>query len=54
LLNAADELRKQNRAYRVTNQTLSHEIGDLNRTINDLNKNIEQLKHLDLELEKKR
>ncbi|GFO67735.1 lipoprotein [Geomonas limicola] len=54
LITTADELKRQNRAYRITNQTLSHEVGDLNRTINDLNKNIEQLKHLDLELEKKR
>lgn len=54
LIGAADELRRQNRTYRTTNQTLNREVGELNRTVNDLNKNLQQLKHLDLELEKKR
>lgn len=46
LIKVAEELRRLNKNYKSVNQTLSNEI-------NELNRNIEQLKHLDLELEKK-
>jgi len=46
LLNANDDLKRQHRNLKDANQLLSREI-------KDLNKNIEKLKHLDLELERK-
>ena len=46
LINSAEELKRQNRNYRGANQSL-------NKDVQELNRNIEQLKHLDLELEKK-
>ncbi len=47
LLSSAEELRRQNRNLRSTNQSLTNEV-------NELTKTIEQLKRLDLELEKQR
>lgn len=44
LMEHSDELRSQNRNLKAVNQSLTKEI-------NELNKNIEQLKHLDVELE---
>ncbi len=46
LIGVADELKRQNRNLKGVNQSLTREIGDLNR-------NLERLKHLDLELEQK-
>lgn len=46
LIGIDDDLRAQNRTLRANNQSLT-------RKINELNENIEQLKHLDLELEQK-
>jgi hypothetical protein len=46
LIGVAEELRHQNRNFKTTNQSLTKEI-------NELNRNLEQLKHLDLELEQK-
>jgi len=46
LINVAEDLRKQNKSLKSANQSLSKEV-------NALNSNLEQLKHLDLELEKK-
>ena len=46
LIGVAEELRHQNRNFKAANQSLTKEI-------NELNKNLEQLKHLDLELEQK-
>lgn len=46
LLSTEDDLRQQNRTLRATNQNLS-------RKITELNESIQQLKHLDLELEQK-
>jgi len=45
LLNADDELRHQNKSLKAANLSLASEL-------KELNKNIEQLKHLDLELER--
>lgn len=45
LINVAEELKRQNKSLKGTNQSLTKEIGDLNR-------NIDRLKRLDLELEK--
>lgn len=53
LVNSAEELKRQNRNYRSSNQTLTREINELNKTIAERNKSIEELKHLDLEIEKK-
>jgi outer membrane protein assembly factor BamD (BamD/ComL family) len=60
LLNAADELKRQHRNLKDANQSLSREIKELNnanqslsREIKELNRNIEKLKDLDLELERK-
>ncbi|HEY5514343.1 MAG TPA: hypothetical protein VIK40_11930 [Geomonas sp.] len=53
LINAAEELRRQNKSYKATNQSQAKEINELNRNIEQLNSSIDQLKHLDLELEKK-
>jgi hypothetical protein len=46
LINASEEIRRQNRSMKATNQSLTKEV-------NELNKTLEQLKHLDLELEQK-
>ena len=46
LINIAEEQRRQNRNLKSANQSLTREV-------NELNKNMEQLKHLDLELEQK-
>jgi hypothetical protein len=53
LINAAEELRHQNRNYRAANQSLTREVNELNKHVSELNRDIEQLKHLDLELEQK-
>jgi chemotaxis protein histidine kinase CheA len=44
LINVAEELKRQNRSLKATNQSLNKEIGSINKTL-------QQLKHLDLELE---
>lgn len=46
LIEAVEEQRRQSRSLKGTNQSL-------NKEINELNKSIEQLKRLDLELERK-
>lgn len=46
LLSSVEELRRQNRNFKSLNQSLTNEV-------NELNNSIEQLKRLDLELEKK-
>ena len=46
LVNLAEEQKRQNRALRTSNQAL-------NREMEELSQRIEQLKHLDQELEKK-
>ena len=46
LIDAAEESVREKKALKATNQSLNREIGELNQRI-------EQLKHLDLELEKK-
>ena len=53
LISSAEELRRQNKNYRSANQSLIREIAELNKSINELTRNIDQLKHLDLEMEKK-
>jgi hypothetical protein len=53
LINAAEDLKRQNKNYKAANQSLTRENSELNKNIEQLNTNIEQLKHLDLELEKK-
>ena len=53
LIGSADELKRQNRGYHNTNQSLTREVSELKKNINELNENIEQLKHLDQEIEKK-
>jgi hypothetical protein len=53
LINSAEELRRQNRNYRTSNQALTRDVNELNKNIKELTKSIEQLKHLDLEIEKK-
>lgn len=45
LINVAEELKRQNKSLKGTNQSLTKEVGELNR-------NIDRLKRLDLELEK--
>ncbi|UFS68946.1 hypothetical protein LPW11_13685 [Geomonas sp. RF6] len=52
-LSSGDELRRQNRTYRTQRDALSKENSDLRDTIEQLKRNIDELKHLDLELEKK-
>lgn len=46
LLNVAEELKRQNKGLKGNNQALSKEVNELNRSI-------DRLKHLDVELEKK-
>lgn len=46
LLNADEELKHQNRSLKAANQSLAGEL-------KELNSNLQQLKHLDLELERK-
>lgn len=46
LINVAEELKRQSKSLKGTNQSLTKEIGDLNR-------NLDRLKQLDVELEKK-
>jgi hypothetical protein len=62
LINAADELRRQNRVLQKSesteelkrqNRSLKGANDELTRQINELNQNLEKLKHLDLELEQK-
>lgn len=64
LINAADELRRQNRVrqkpgtestdeLKRQNKSLKANNEELTRQINELNQNLEKLKHLDLELEQK-
>jgi hypothetical protein len=64
LINAADELRRQNRTLQRSgsepteelkrqNKSLKATNDELTRQINELNRNLEKLKHLDLELEQK-
>jgi len=53
LMNSAEELRRQNRNYRTANQALTRDVNELNKSIKELTKNIDQLKHLDLEIEQK-
>jgi len=53
LINSAEELRRQNRSYRTSNQALTRDVNELNKNIKELTKSIEQLKHLDLEIEQK-
>jgi len=50
---AIDDLKRQSRNYRSHKDALSRENSELRDTIDQLNKNIDQLKHLDIELEKK-
>lgn len=60
LLNGVEELRRQNRSLKSSNQSLSSEKDSLNRKVEELdgkvrqlNKNLDQLKHLDRELERR-
>jgi hypothetical protein len=53
LISSAEELKRQNRNYRATNQSLTRDVNELNKSIKELTRNIEQLKHLDLEIEQK-
>lgn len=53
LVNAANEQRQQNRNLRSTNQQLAKENQSLVKENKELRQNMEQLKHLDLQLEQK-
>lgn len=60
LLDQVDELRSQNRSLKGENQSLGGErdelkkkVGDLEGKVQQLNRNLDQLKHLDLELEQR-
>lgn len=53
LLNSSEELRRQNRSCKNLNQSLSKENQALSKENKELLQNIEKLKQLDLELEKK-
>lgn len=60
LLNVVEDLRRQNRNLKANNQSLNAEKDTLNRKVDELdgkvrqlNKNLDQLKHLDRELERR-